>query len=148
MKKIVSLSLMFLLSCVSILALADKASDKVTKAVAAQVELLRKAMIAADGPMLKKLTHSQLSYGHSGGRVEGQAEFMEKILSGESDFVTMDLNDQTIQIVNDIAIVRHMLVATTNNRGEAGEITLGVMLIWKKSHGHWLLLARQAFLPH
>jgi hypothetical protein len=127
------------------------AADKKTKAtneVAAQVEALRQAMITADANQLKALTSSQLSYGHSGGHVDDQAEFIEKLTSGNSDFVTMDLQDQRISIVDDVAIVRHTLVATTNDKGKPGEVNIGVMLIWKKQHGHWLLLARQAFKTH
>lgn len=127
------------------------ALDKTTKAtneVATQVEALRQAMINADAPQLKALTAPELSYGHSGGHVDDQSEFIGKLTSGNSDFVTMDLQDQSIKIVDDIAIVRHTLVATTNDKGKPGEVNIGVMLIWKKQHGHWLLLARQAFKTH
>ncbi len=85
---------------------------------------------------------------NSGGHVENQAEFIEKIVSGRSDFVTIELKDQTIQIVKDIAIVRHNLVGTTSNQGKPGAVDIGVMLIWQKQHGKWKLLARQAFKTH
>lgn len=127
------------------------ALDKNTKAaneVGAQVEALRQAMINADATQLKALTSSELSYGHSGGHVDNQSEFVEKLVSGNSDFVTIDLQNQSINIVEDIAIVRHTLIATTNDKGKPGEVNIGVMLIWKKQHGHWLLLARQAFKTH
>lgn len=61
-------------------------------------------MIEADAVKLKELSAKELSYGHSGGHVENQAEFIEKIVSGRSDFVTIELKDQTIQIVKDIAM--------------------------------------------
>lgn len=137
--------------CSFFLATNVSALDKTTKAtneVITQVEALRKAMIDADATQLKALTSSELSYGHSGGHVDDQGEFIEKLVSGKSDFVTMDLQNQTIKIVDDIAIVRHTLVATTNDKGKAGDVNLGVMLIWKKQRGHWLLLARQAFKTH
>jgi hypothetical protein len=148
MNQIASLSMMILLCISATWANATSVKSDPSSQVAAQVELLRKAMIEADAPMLKKLSSSDLNYGHSGGHVEDQAEFIQKIISGESDFVTMSFDDQTIKVVNDIAIVRHMLVAKTNNRGVPGEVTIGVMLIWKKQKGTWKLLARQAFKPH
>lgn len=148
MSKFVSFMLVAVMAMGSQFSFAGSKQDKAIKAVEAQVELLRKAMIDADASQLKALTSSDLNYGHSGGHVENQAEFIEKIVSGDSDFVTMDLNDQTVSVVKDIAIVRHMLVAKTNNRGVAGDVTIGVMLIWQKQRDGWKLLARQAFKTH
>lgn len=112
--------------------------------VANAVEQLRKAMIDADSVMLYYLTAEQLSYGHSGGHVENKSEFIEKIVSGKSDFVTIELLNQTISISKKIAIVRHKLNATTNDKGKPSEVHLSVLLIWQKQHGDWKLLARQA----
>lgn len=127
---------------------ASAKDDKDIKKVEAQVEQLRSAMISADVQKLKEVTSSELNYGHSGGHVEGQAEFIEKLVSGNSDFVTIELKDQTIQIAKDVAIVRHTLIATTNDRGKPGEVNIGVLLIWQKQKGEWKLLARQAFKTH
>ncbi len=123
-------------------------SEKSIQQLEVRVEQLRTAMIEADAVKLKELSAKELSYGHSGGHVENQAEFIEKIVSGRSDFVTIELKDQTIQIVKDIAIVRHNLVGTTSNQGKPGAVDIGVMLIWQKQHGKWKLLARQAFKTH
>jgi hypothetical protein len=127
---------------------ADKPDTKTVQQVEARVEQLRTAMIDANATQLKELTASELNYGHSGGHVEDQTAFIEKIVSGKSDFVTIELRDQTIQIVKDIAIVRHTLVATTNDNGKPGDVNIGVMLVWQKQHGAWKLLARQAFKNH
>jgi hypothetical protein len=148
MNKLFSFVLVAVVAFSSQWASASSSQEKAIKAVESQVELLRKAMVDADAVKLKTLTLSELNYGHSGGHVENQAEFIQKIVSGTSDFVTMDLNDQSVSVVGDIAIVRHMLVAKTNDRGVAGEVTIGVMLIWKKQRGDWKLLARQAFKMH
>lgn len=123
-------------------------SNKDINQVEQKVEALRIAMINANAKKLKELTATELNYGHSGGHVEDQAAFIEKIVSGKSDFVTIELRDQKIQITKDVAIVRHTLFATTNNDGKPGEVTIGVMLIWQKQHGDWKLLARQAFKDH
>jgi len=125
-----------------------KNDSRTIKQVEAQVEQLRSAMINADAQKLKEVTASELNYGHSGGHVDNQAEFIEKLASGNSDFVTIELKDQTIQLVKDIAIVRHTLIATTNDRGKPADVNIGVMLIWQKQHGNWKLLARQAFKSH
>lgn len=120
---------------------ADSETDTVGKKVAA----LRLAMIDADATALKALSSPLLSYGHSGGNIENQAEFIEKIVSGKSDFVTMDLSEQTISISGDTALVRHILNADIKDGGVSNTIKLGVLLVWQKQQGEWKLLARQAF---
>lgn len=113
--------------------------------VASQVEALRQAMIDGDGKKLKELTSPALSYGHSSGKIENQVAFVEKIANGESDFVTIELQNQTIEIVGDAAIVRHNLAARTKDGGVEKDIKIGIMLIWQKQKNKWLLIARQAF---
>ena len=121
-----------------------KAQDKNEKAVADAVEKLRKAMVDGDSTMLDKLTYAKLSYGHSGGHIDTKAEFIAKLTNGKSDFVTMDLSEQTIVVNKKVAMVRHKLNATTNDNGKPGEVHLLVFLVWQKQHGAWKLLGRQA----
>lgn len=120
------------------------AQNKEEAAVTAAVENLRKAMIDGDKAGLQNVTADQLSYGHSSGKVEDKATFVDNIASGKSDFVTIDLTNQTIAISGDAAIVRHSLSATTNDGGKPGTVNLNILLIWQKQKGQWKLLARQA----
>jgi hypothetical protein len=123
----------------------NSSKSKEEIAVAARVEILRQAMIDADGTKLKELTSAGLSYGHSSGVVQNQAVFIEKIVNGESDFVAIEFQNQTIEIVGDAAIVRHNLVAHTKDGGIDKDIKIGIMLVWQKHKNKWLLIARQAF---
>jgi ketosteroid isomerase-like protein len=120
------------------------AQSKDETAVTAAVEFLRKAMIDGDKTGLQNITADQLSYGHSSGKVEDKATFIENIASGKSDFVTIELTNQTISIAGDAAIVRHALAATTNDGGNPGNVKLNILLVWQKQKGKWVLLARQA----
>jgi ketosteroid isomerase-like protein len=135
------LSLCFILCCISFSAVAQSADEK---NVTELVEKLRKAMIDADKATLESLTSDSLSYGHSTGRIENKKEFVDNIVSGKSDFVTIDLSEQTISISDNVALVRHVLTATTNDSGKPGTTKLKVLLIWQKEKGKWKLLARQA----
>jgi ketosteroid isomerase-like protein len=134
----------FFFTTLSIFALTVHAQTKKEKAVTDAVESLRKAMIDADKNVLENLTSGNLSYGHSGGAVDDKKTFVEKITSGQSDFVTIELSDQTISISGKTAVVRHALDATTNEKGKPGVVKLKVLLIWQKQKGKWKLLARQA----
>lgn len=120
------------------------AQNKEEAAVTAAVENLRKAMIDGDKTGLQNITADQLSYGHSSGKVEDKATFVDNIVTGKSDFVTIDLTNQTIAVAGDAAIVRHTLSATTNDNGKPGTVNLNILLIWQKQKGQWKLLARQA----
>ncbi|MBK9465895.1 MAG: nuclear transport factor 2 family protein [Chitinophagaceae bacterium] len=139
MKKIV-----FSLLLITITSVITNAQSKQEKAVMDAVEQLRKGMIDADKAILEKLVTDKLSYGHSGGHIDDKKEFVEKIVSGKSDFVSIDLSEQTISVSGKTAIVRHILKAKTNDGGKPADVQLRVLLIWQKQGGHWKLLARQA----
>ena len=112
--------------------------------MAAAVENLRAGMVNPDKALLSSLTFDALSYGHSSGKVEDKNTFISVLTSGENDFVTLDLSDQTINIVGNTALVRHTLSAKTNDGGNPGNVKLGVLTVWQKDNGKWKLLARQA----
>lgn len=114
------------------------------KAVTQAVEALRKALIDPTAPTLDQLAADELSYGHSSGAVQDKAAFIEALTSGKSDFVTIDLTEQTVKVVGNTAIVRHHFSATTNDGGKPGAVKLSILLIWQKQKGQWRLLARQA----
>jgi ketosteroid isomerase-like protein len=120
------------------------AQSKDSTAVAAAVESLRKAMVDADKAALQNLTADKLSYGHSSGKVEDKSTFVENIVSGRSDFVSIELTNQTIVLSGDAALVRHTLSAATNDGGNPGSVKLNILLVWQKQKGEWKLLARQA----
>jgi len=114
------------------------------KSVQVAVDQLKRAMISGDRIQLTMITSDDLSYGHSGGYVEAKFEFIEKLSSGKSDFVSMDITEQTINIKGKTAIVRHNLDAVTNDNGKPGIVKLKVLLVFLKEQGNWKLFARQA----
>lgn len=138
--KINALLLVFIIMSTTI----SYAQSKDEKTVAAQVESLKKALVDGDKVSLEKLTDAQLSYGHSNGRIEDKATFVSNLVTGKSDFVTIDLTDQKIAIAGNTAIVRHTLTADINDSGVAGHVKLYVLLVWSKEGSQWKLLARQA----
>lgn len=138
MQKLFSLSLLLFMTNIGI------SQSKEAVAVQNSVEQLKKAMIDADKAALEKLTADDLSYGHSSGRVENKTEFIESLVSGKSDFLTMDLTNQTVKVSGNTAIVRHNLSGNINDGGTPGTVKLFVMLVWVKQGKQWKLLGRQA----
>jgi ketosteroid isomerase-like protein len=113
-------------------------------AVAQAVEAFRNAMLKADRSQFETLCADQLSYGHSAGRVENKAQFIDAATSGRSTWKFITLTDQTNQIVGNTAIVRHTLTGETERDGKTNPVKIGVLMVWHKQDGHWKLLARQA----
>lgn len=121
----------------------QKQTDK--DAITNATEKLRLAMISGDKSALESLIVPELTYGHSGGHIDDSTEFVEKLVSKKSDFLTIDITNQNVQIVGNTAIVRHHLYATTADLGKApGEVTLDILLVWTKVKKDWKLLGRQA----
>ncbi|GGI25784.1 nuclear transport factor 2 family protein [Pedobacter mendelii] len=108
------------------------------------VNQLAKLMVSPDSLALDKLILNDLSYGHSSGKVQTKQEFMHSLLSSESDFVDINLTDQTVIVQNKTALVRHILNAKTNDKNVPGNVKLHILLIWSKEKGGWKLLGRQA----
>jgi Domain of unknown function (DUF4440) len=122
--------------------LVAQSSDEA--AVAQAVEAFRTATLTADRAQFTALTAEQLSYGHSGGRVENKTQFLDGATSGQSRWKFITITDQTITIVDNDAIVRHTLTGETERDGKSNPVRIGVLMLWHKQDGHWKLLARQA----
>jgi len=123
-------------------------SSSATEAdVAAAVDRLMKGFVSADENILKLLTAEELMYGHSSGKVQNKAEFMAEILSRDPlIYVSIELQEQTIRMAGDAAVVRHIFTSETKNtEGEPGSLRIGVMQVWQLQDGMWKLLARQAY---
>lgn len=138
-----------LLCLVSFLSLAGlmpaaQAADEAT-AVTNAAEKLRVLMVDPNRAGLEALVAKDLSYGHSGGKLDTKQSFIDDLMNGVSDFVSITISDQTVRVAGDVAIVRHTLFAETADKGkDPGTVKLGILQIWQKQHGHWMLLARQA----
>lgn len=140
MKKTMSI----LIACL-LISIAGSAQSKDEKDVTARVETLRKAMQDADKAVLENIAAEELSYGHSNGRIEDKAAFVEAIVSGKNDFVKIEVSDLTVKVVGNIAIVRHRLSGDTANDGKPATINLGLLMVWQKQKNEWKLIARQGF---
>ena len=116
-------------------------------AVASNVEALRVAMVAGNEKDLNALTDDHLTYGHSHGMVQDKAAFVKYLLGPKAPgkFKWIKISDQTIDVVGNVALVRHKFDA--ENELPDGKITKAhilVLQVWKKQKGNWKLLARQA----
>lgn len=121
--------------------------SKKQKQVEAAVATLVKAMEDGNTTALNNIASDHLTYGHSGGKIETKQEFIQPFATGASDFVRINISDQSVDVVKKTAIVRHTLEADTNDNNKPGQVKLKVLTVWQKTGGKWKLLARQAVKP-
>jgi len=143
-KVIMIKKLLLTLSLITVtIVFAQKNNDQ--QSVAEASEKLRLAMISGDKAILESLILPELTYGHSGGHIDDAKEFVEKLVSKKSNFLSIENTNQSIQIVDKTAIVRNHLYAQTHDLGkELGEVSLDILYVWQKTKSGWKLLARQA----
>ena len=122
---------------------AQKNNDQ--QAVTDASEKLRLAMISGDKIVLESLILPELTYGHSSGHIDNAKEFVEKLVTKQSNFLNIENTNESIQIVDKTAIVRNHLYGKTADLGkEPGEVNLDILYVWSRTKNGWKLLARQA----
>jgi len=119
---------------------ADDAAD-----IAAAVEAFRVGLKEGNRAGLEAVIAPELNYGHSSARVENRQQFLDNATSGAAPFRSLDLSDQTVRVTGDTAVVRHRFTAEQDTGGRTVNVRIGVLQVWQKRSGRWLLLARQAY---
>ena len=109
------------------------------------VDALRKALLTADKAQLEQLTADQVSYGHSDGRVQNKAEFINGVITRKAVVKSLDFPDLTVAVVGDAAIARHIYLSESETDGKPASTRIGALQVWQKQNGSWKLLARQGF---
>jgi hypothetical protein len=137
MKRLLILALIFLPFSIN-----AQSTDE--QEVLAQVEKLRQVMIKPDKAVLQDLAADELVYGHSSGMIEDKAAFVDEFVLARSVFTSIEIEDQTIRIAGDAAIVRHRLIGDSYNKDVPAKVDIIVMMVWQKQNGQWKLLARQS----
>jgi len=114
-------------------------------AIQSSVENLRVLMLKPDTAKLNALLAEELIYVHSDGHFNDKKSFVSDLMTGISHFTALEFKEQTVKVVGNIGIVRHVLTGDTTDKGKApAHVNIRVMQIWQKKAGHWKLLARQS----
>jgi ketosteroid isomerase-like protein len=135
-----------LLLILSLFTITTFAQTPDQKAIAKQIETLRKAMIAGDRATLNSLTLPDLHYAHSMDVIQTRSGFVDSLATKTWTFTKIMITKQEIHVSGNTATVTHRLYGDIKNVGkDAAKTALGVMQVWKKVNGKWLLLARSAY---
>ena len=122
--------------------LAESAEDA---SVGQAVGALRKALLTGDKGQLEKLSAGQLSYGHSSGKVQTKAEFIDGVMTRKAIVKSLSFPELNIAVVGNAAVVRHLYEAESETDGKPANVRIGALQVWQKQDGNWKLLARQGF---
>jgi ketosteroid isomerase-like protein len=114
-------------------------------AVRQNVEALREALLKADKPQLERLTADQVSYGHSDGRVQSKAEFIDGVMTRKAIVKSIAFPDLKVSVAGDAAIARHLYESESETDGKPNSVKIGALTVWQKQGGSWKLLARQGY---
>jgi ketosteroid isomerase-like protein len=114
-------------------------------AVNRAVDALRKALLEADKARLEQLTADQVSYGHSDGKVQTKAQFIDGVIGRKAVVKSLDFPELSIAVVGDAAIARHIYSSESETDGKPASVRIGALQVWQKQDGSWKLLARQGF---
>jgi ketosteroid isomerase-like protein len=109
------------------------------------VEALRKALLAADKAQLELLMAAQLSYGHSSGKVQNKADFIDGVMTRKAVVKSIDFPNLSVAVAGDTAITRHIWASESETDGKPNKVRIGVLAVWQKQDGGWKLLARQGY---
>lgn len=103
------------------------------------------ALIEPSEKVLDRITDDKLSYGHSSGLIQNKSEFIDDVLHGGFDFLSIDLLDQKIIYKDHLAVVRHVFMSQAIKNEQAVDVKIGVILVWSFNSNGWKLIARQAY---
>ena len=121
------------------------AQSKSQQQVKENVLLLHNTIFGTkDSLTLEKMLASEVTYGHSGGKLENRKEVIDNCSHNKSSYTNINAKDITVTINHKTAVTRYILTGTeTKPDGKATELKLNILQVWIKKNG-WKMMARQA----
>ena len=114
-------------------------------ALAQSIETLREGVLKQDKAKLDQLAASQISYGHSDGRVETKEQFINGVMNRKPVQKSLAFPELKVFVVGNTAVARHIYLGESELDGKLTSTRIGALQIWQKQGGSWKLLARQGF---
>ena len=98
-----------------------------------------------DSLALEGLMADKVTYGHSVGRIENRQEMIQAAISNPGSYSGVMMEGATVFFVNKVAVVRHVLKATSIAKdGSQSALNINILQVWVKQKKQWKLTARQS----
>jgi hypothetical protein len=134
---------LFFLFWFSSLFVAGQTRDEM--AVLANTRSLQMTVFGSkDSTVLDGLFAKQLTYGHSGGKLEARKEALMNIIYNTSTYADLVVGPINVLMSEKTAIARHTMTVNETKEGKTNPLKLHIMLVWVKEKGSWKLMGRQA----
>jgi uncharacterized protein DUF4440 len=126
----------------SALVLSAASNDlKGDREVLAAMDAYKDAMVHKDGATLERLLSNDLTYIHSGGKLETKADVIKSITSGKTIVEAIDFSDTTVRFYGKTALVRGRVDLW---HSKTNIVHMNVLHVWVKGPQGWQMVARQA----
>jgi ketosteroid isomerase-like protein len=119
---------------------AQTAEQKVTTAM----KDFHQALVKKDFDAINKATDKNLTYGHSNGWIQNQADVINDFKSGRISYQSFKEDSVNVAISGDAANVRFIADINATNNGVNGNNHLKVLEVYVKKGSDWILFSRQA----
>jgi hypothetical protein len=114
-------------------------------ALAQNIETLRVGILQQDKAKLDQVAASQISYGHSDGRVETKEQFINGVMNRKQTQKSLAFPELKVATVGNVAIARHIYLGESELDGKQSTTRIGALQLWQKQDAGWKLVARQGF---
>jgi hypothetical protein len=131
-----------LIAVATTMSIASFAQDEGREQAVKTAELARfKANVDADAKALGLLLADDLDYVHSSGEADTKASFIESLVSGWRDYVSMEPTIDKVRIFGDVAIVRGTARVSVSTRGTPSDLYIGFTDTWIWKDKRWQMTA-------
>src|SRR5689334_9288923 len=101
-----------------LLARSAEAASGDEAAVAQSIETLRQGILEANKAKLDQVTASQVSYGHSDGRVQNKAEFIDGVMTRKPVQKSLTFPELKVSVTGNNAVARHIYLGESELDGK------------------------------
>ena len=109
------------------------------------MQKLDRALVQKDEPVLQKLLHKDVCYGHSSGWIQTKTDVFNDFSTGKLTYNKIETSNTKILTINkQRATVKMDMNAEGIVNGNSFSLSMYVMQVWLKTSKGWQLLARQS----
>ncbi|GAA4336565.1 nuclear transport factor 2 family protein [Flaviaesturariibacter amylovorans] len=134
------------LIAILLISLGATAQSKAETGVLAAAKAFHEAVfLNKDSAALDRLLASEVTYGHSGGKIEDRAGMIQGAIRNTSTYSGVTMSPVQVLLKGKTAVTRHGMTGTENKAdGTKSELRLNILQTWIKDGRSWKLMARQA----
>ena len=108
-------------------------------------ELHQSIFIKKDSSALERIFAKEITYGHSGGKLENRKEAIEDISHNQSTYTNISIDSIDVLFNGKTAVSRYVLKGDeTNKNNKLTHLHLNILMTWIKEKNKWKMFARQA----